>query len=425
VEQLKLLMKELDMKTNLSIEPHFEPDILGSGFGYNTSEQLPTASVGDFNICEEDETETSSLPSEALEMNTNEVSGFFASKTFNNNHMIGGHKRRRKVKFSEVSVQDDEFSESELLSMCPPVRSRNESSSTRIFVEPEDSILNDGSDVGSEMLEGVGHKMSEVWEDIRGEKIEVITVRDDVVDDGFGVEEDLVETLNVNRDENATDPFCDIEIDGFDEENVRQSDRIFCKICDQAFVTDHDFKAHLASTHYRSRLFEEFEKFGNVCPICNLKSSDTPANMGHIGGNHEKVYDYYEDDKFSHRGDVNSNWDRLHSKKIGSVELIERNHSTSTRTPPLRGILKLTNNGNKGESPKSILRTPRPKSPVPQHSILKLPKISPKISPKKHQKVILRSKQTMGEGRVHQEDGRSKRVLLSEKDDDGDMMIDV
>jgi len=414
------------METSFSTEPHdFEPEILGSGFGYSSTEQLPSASVGEESI-DEDDADTSYVYSEGLEMITSEDWDNFARKSVNNNQVISfGHKRRRKVKFSEESVQNDEFSESDLLSMCPPVRPRI-LSGHHVLVEPEDSILSETfvrNEVCGELLEGKGQNGSGGREDVctGGEKIEVITVRDDVVDDDFGVEDDIAETLNMTSDENAIDPFCEIELDSFnlEKEKVCHSGRFFCKICDQVFVTDHNFKAHLASTHYKSRLFKEFEKFGNVCPICNEKSRDTLANMEHIGGQHEKVYEYYEADQFSDRGDVNSNWAILSSKNNQSVKVDGRNHSTSSRTPPLRGILKLTISGNKEEAPKSILRTPRPKSPVAQHSILK----PSKSSSKKPQRVILNSE------KIRVEDGgdtgNGRKVLLSVQDDVGEMMIDV
>lgn len=415
------------METSFSTEPHkFEPEILGSGFGYSSTEQLPSGSLGGDSI-DEDDTDSSYQYSEGLEMTSSEDRDNFARKTFNNNQVIGSeHKRRRKVKFGEERVQNDEFSGSDLLSMCPPVRPRI-SSGHHILVEPEDCILSDTTvrnEVGSELLEGEGHNGSGGWDDActGGEKIEVITVRDDVVDDDFGFEDDIAETLIMTSDENAIDPFCEIEIDSFnhlEKEKASQTCGFFCKICDQAFVTDHHFKAHLASTHYKSRLFKEFEKFGNVCPICNEKSRDTLANMEHIGGQHEKVYEYYEADQFSDRGDVNSNWGRLGSKNSESVKVHGRNHSTSSRSPPLRGILKLTNSGNKEEPPKSILRTPRQKSPVAQHSILKLSKSSAKKPPR----AILKSDEIRGEGGV--DTGNGRKVLLSVQDDVGDMMMDV
>ena len=238
----------------------------------------------------------------------------------------------------------------------------------------------------------------------------------------LGVEDDEAEILNLTSDKNAIDPLCEIEIDSYvleDEGMDRQTSRFSCKICDEAFVTGQDFKTHLASTHYKAKLNKEFEKFGNLCPICNENSSDTHANMEHIGGQHEKVYEYYEADQFSDRGDVNSNWGRLCSKKNESVKVHGRNHSTSSRSPPLRGILKLTNSDNKEEPPKSILRTPRPKSPVAQHSILKLSKSSAKKPPR----AILKSDEIRGEGGV--DTGNGRKVLLSVQDDIGDMMMDV
>ena len=81
--------------------------------------------------------------------------------------------------------------------------------------------------------------------------------------------------------------------------------------------------------------------------------------------------------------------------------------------------MKLTISGNKEEAPKSILRTPRPKSPVAQRSILKLSK----SSPKKPQRVILNSEKIRVEGGV--DAGNGRKVLLSVQDDVGEMMIDV
>ena len=200
------------------------------------------------------------------------------------------------------------------------------------------------------------------------------------------------------------DAFCDVE--------QLKSER--CNICDQDFSSKYELLHHLAMTHYKAKLAENFSEYGRICPMCEEFKDDHEDNLYHIGRDHEVAYDYYQADEFVHYVDEFSGFNnerrKMNQEKPKSINLYETNGRklSCSRPSVLKGILKSAR-VHQEDPPKSILRVPSLNSPSTKESILKRPKSQ------------VQSFKNQVKGK---EDG-GVNVLLSVQDKSGDKIIDL
>eukprot|EP00092_Neocalanus_flemingeri_P036809 GFUD01040070.1.p1 GENE.GFUD01040070.1~~GFUD01040070.1.p1 ORF type:complete len:496 (+),score=138.03 GFUD01040070.1:52-1539(+) len=247
-----------------------------------------------------------------------------------------------------------------------------------IYEEPEDSVLPEGTEEGASFTPGKT--------DIADEGMfEVQTVGRNML---IIEHEDVGGELERKGDQYVEDCFSDIQVDNVQTVEFSQNSNVFiCEVCDQTFKVEAKFKTHLASTHYKARLQEDFEKFGEVCPFCDKMSRDVRANVKHVGDDHRKVYEYYEENfgdinfnsgrRYSKVASIDSGRDDMSSLKLrGNFQTIRFNETKATTSvySPLKGILKLSQSKSEEKQPKSILRPSSTKSPPSCQSILKAPR---------------------------------------------------
>eukprot|EP00092_Neocalanus_flemingeri_P036810 GFUD01040071.1.p1 GENE.GFUD01040071.1~~GFUD01040071.1.p1 ORF type:complete len:511 (-),score=137.66 GFUD01040071.1:63-1595(-) len=256
---------------------------------------------------------------------------------------------------------------------------RDSVSAVLIYEEPEDSVLPEGTEEGASFTSG---------------KI-------DIADEGmFKVEtvgrnmliiehEDVGGELERKGDQHVEDCFSDIQVDNVQTAEFSQNSNVFiCEVCDQTFKVEAKFRTHLASTHYKARhLQEDFKKFGEVCPFCDKMSGDVRANVKHVGDDHRKVNEYYEENfgdinfnsgrRYSKVASIDSGRDDMSSLKLrGNFQTFRLNETKATTSvySPLKGILKLSQSKSEEKQPKSILRSTSTRSPPSCQSILKVPR---------------------------------------------------
>eukprot|EP00092_Neocalanus_flemingeri_P022372 GFUD01024264.1.p1 GENE.GFUD01024264.1~~GFUD01024264.1.p1 ORF type:complete len:450 (+),score=152.69 GFUD01024264.1:92-1351(+) len=412
VEQLRCLTKELGLRTSIC-----DSDLIQFVSRENSG-----------NVTDKDRSD---------DTNNND----FGNSDSYNNTMAGGtsdERSRRVVRFNDgwdrESVAGDSRDRfSDFVPMVPPVRHRT--SPVNIKEKPSDSVLSGGIEerVSYDAFSDYNHGDVELvygrTNNVDQEIFEVLTEEEDIFDIDH---EDVGGELDRRGDQHVEDCFSDIQV----VKCSQNSNDFLCEICDKTFEKESKFKTHLASTHYKARLQEDFHQFGKVCPFCKKRNRDTGANVMHLGEEHSKVYEYYEE-KF---GDIKHNRNGRHSKlavtgsgldmsslKFGgnfqSVKPKEVKTTTSIKTKvPLKGILKLSKAKTEEKQLKSILRSSSTKSP-PSQSILKAPRSKSKPVDDKQETCenvdTVTSVDSMDSGSV------ARKVVLTVQDDDGEAIMDL
>jgi len=297
----------------------------------------------------------------------------------------------KRVSF-EISVDDDDSFDEESVTpvvMCPPLEPSKPGLRQVVIEEVGDELFrgNDGVNTYS------------------SDNIDVILLSDnevdDIVENTGGAFNDIVGA------EYVKDAISESEVllDRLQADNV-----VCCKICDQVYKRKYNLLDHLALTHYKARLSDEYGDFGNCCPLCEELFGDNDANLTHIGRDHGVAYEYYETDLFpAYRKEIS-----FRVKEFDNAPSSDRMKvDGKNRTSSLKGILKCKSVIAENTTPKSILRAPRPKSSTTQKSILKPPKYS-----KRREKWI----SVRGDVKVERS---CNEAVLSIHDDIGDTMVDA
>eukprot|EP00092_Neocalanus_flemingeri_P034394 GFUD01037403.1.p1 GENE.GFUD01037403.1~~GFUD01037403.1.p1 ORF type:complete len:510 (-),score=148.27 GFUD01037403.1:79-1608(-) len=404
VEQLRHLTKELGLRTSIC-----DSDLIQVVSGENSG-----------NVTDKDRSDDTSNSDSCNNTMTGGTSGERISRVVRftdgwDREGVTGHSR-------------DRFSD--FVPMVPPVRHRT--SPVNINEELSDRVLCGGIEESVSYVAFSDYNLGGVklvygrTNNVDEEIFEVLTEEEDIFDIDH---EDVGGELDRRGDQHVVDCFSDIQL----VKCSQNSYDIICEICDQTFEEESKFKTHLASTHYKARLQEDFHQFGKVCPFCEKRNSDTTANVVHLGEEHSKVYEYYGE-KF---GDIKHNRNGRNSKvavigsgldmlslKFGgnfqSVKPKEVKTTTFIKTKvPLKGILKLSEAKSEEKQLKSILRSSSAKSP-PSQSILKAPRSKSKPVDDKHEIC-----ETVDSVTSVDSVGVTKKVVMTVQDDDGETIMDL